>query len=136
MSELVLRPIGYVRSRLIDLADAPKQGDEGAPTAVLVIDEGVAAAVRGLHVGEDVIVLTWLHRADRQALVVHPRGDLSRAETGVFATRSPARPNPIGLHRVRIEAITENRLQVSGMEAIDGTPILDLKPVLGDITER
>lgn len=131
-----LRPIGRVESPLRDRAAAPKQGDEGAPEAVLVIDERFAEGLRGLSAGVAVLLLAWLHRADRGVLSVHPRGDPSRPEAGVFATRSPDRPNPIGLHRVTILAIEGPRLRVAGLEAIDGTPILDLKPVLDRDTER
>jgi tRNA-Thr(GGU) m(6)t(6)A37 methyltransferase TsaA len=125
-----LRPIGRVESPLTDLADAPKQGDEGAPDAWLAIDPAFVPALDGLQAGDEVLVLTWLDRADRDVPRVHPRGDTNRPEQGVFATRSPARPNPIGLHRVEIAAIDGARVLVRGLEAIDGTPVLDLKPVL------
>lgn len=128
-----MRPIGVVVSPLADRAGAPRQADEGAPPAALVLDEALLAAVDGLAPGDDVLVLTWLHRADRTTLRVHPRGDRTRAEQGVFATRSPDRPNPIGLHRVRLLAIDGTRLEVDALEAIDGTPVLDIKPVLGDV---
>ncbi len=131
-----LLPIGHVESPLSDLASAPKQGDEGAPEAVLVFEERVGAGLRSLSVGDEVLLLTWLDRADRGVLSVHPRGDLSRPEEGVFSTRSPDRPNPIGLHRIAILAIDGLRLRVRDLEAIDGTPILDLKPVLDRDTER
>ncbi len=131
-----LRPIGVVRSSLGSLDDAPNQGDEGAPDADLVLDPGVAEAVADLTVGDEILVLTWLHRARRDTLAVHPRGDERRPLTGVFATRSPDRPNPIGLHRVTILDVTGTTLHVHGLEAIDGTPILDLKPVLGSIDLR
>lgn len=131
-----LRPIGRVESPLVDPAVAPKQGDEGAPNAVLVFEERVSEGLRSLAVGEEVIVLTWLDQSDRGVLAVHPRGDRSRPEEGVFSTRSPDRPNPIGLHRVEVLAIAGARLRVSGLEAVDGTPILDLKPVLDRDTER
>jgi tRNA-Thr(GGU) m(6)t(6)A37 methyltransferase TsaA len=100
------------------------------------LDSNVAAALDGTAVGDEIIVLTWLHQADRNTLAVHPRGDLNRPEQGVFSTRSASRPNPIGLHRVRVLSIDGLRLQVSGLEAIDGTPIVDVKPVLGSIDER
>jgi tRNA-Thr(GGU) m(6)t(6)A37 methyltransferase TsaA len=125
-----LRPIGRVESSLTDPASAPKQGDEGAPDAWLAIDPELASGLEGIAAGEPLIVLTWLDRAEREALRVHPRGDLAREPTGVFATRSPDRPNPIGLHRVEVLEIDGPRLRVSGLEAIDGTPVLDLKPVL------
>ncbi|GAB1509749.1 tRNA (N6-threonylcarbamoyladenosine(37)-N6)-methyltransferase TrmO [Actinophytocola sp. KF-1] len=129
-----IRAVGYVRSTLSDRATAPKQGDEGAPDAWLEFSPEFADAARDLEPGADVLVLTWLDRADRDVLVVHPRGDLSRPPTGVFATRSPDRPNPIGLHRVTIVRVDGVRVLVSDLEALDGTPIVDVKPVLG--TER
>jgi len=129
-------PIGRVESPLVDRAMAPKQGDEGAPDADLVFDAGVADGAKDLRPGTDVLVLTWLDRAARDVLVVHPRGDLTRPETGVFSTRSPDRPNPIGLHRVTIRAVDGLRVRVSNLEALDGTPILDVKPVLDRETER
>ena len=131
-----LQPIGRVESPLIDRASAPKQGDEGSPEAWLVLDARFAEAFRDLQVGEDVIVLTWLDRARRDVLVVHPRGNPANPLQGVFSTRSPDRPNPIGLHRVRILAIQGRRVQVRDLEAIDGTPIVDLKPVLDRNIER
>jgi tRNA-Thr(GGU) m(6)t(6)A37 methyltransferase TsaA len=131
-----LRPIGHVSSELTSRADAPRQGDEGAPDAMLVLDPAVQAGLDGLTVGDDLVVLTWLHQADRRALSVHPRGDRDRPAQGVFTTRSPDRPNPIGLHRVRVLAVDGGQLRVSGLEAIDGTPIVDLKPVLDAVDER
>jgi len=131
-----LRPIGRVRSPLVDRAEAPKQGDEGAPEATLEVEPEFAAALEGIAPGDELLTLTWLDRADRQTLSVHPRGDLSRPPTGVFATRSPDRPNPIGLHRVTVEAVEGTRLRVRDLEALDGTPLLDLKPVLGPDEER
>jgi tRNA-Thr(GGU) m(6)t(6)A37 methyltransferase TsaA len=125
-----LRPIGHVRSPLTDPATAPKQGDEGAPDAWLVLDPEVAVGARDLAVGADVFVLTWLHRARRDVLAVHPRDDPRTPETGVFSTRSQDRPNPIGLHRVTIAAVDGLRLLARGLEAVDGTPIVDVKPVL------
>jgi tRNA-Thr(GGU) m(6)t(6)A37 methyltransferase TsaA len=133
---LLLRPVGRVESSLVTADQAPLQGDEGAPDAWLVFDEGVAAALRDLGPGDEVLVLTWLDRASRDVLVVHPRGDLSRPATGVFGTRSPDRPNPIGLHRVTVLAVDATRVQVSDLEALDGTPVLDVKPVLGPPDER
>jgi tRNA-Thr(GGU) m(6)t(6)A37 methyltransferase TsaA len=115
---------------------APRQGDEGAPDAWLVFEPWVAPAYRDLRPGMDVLVLTWLHRADRDVLVVHPRGDLTREPQGVFTTRSPDRPNPVGLHRVSIAEVDGHRILVHNLEAIDGTPIVDVKPVLGDIADR
>ena len=125
-----LRPIGHVRSPLTDPATAPKQGSEGAPDAWLVLDPAVAEGARDLTVGADVFVLTWLHRARRDVLAVHPRDDPRTPETGVFSTRSQDRPNPIGLHRVTIAAIDGPRVLAQGLEAVDGTPIVDVKPVL------
>jgi tRNA-Thr(GGU) m(6)t(6)A37 methyltransferase TsaA len=136
VTEFPVRPIGTVSSPLVDLSAAPRQGDEGAPPAWLVFDPAVADALRDLEPGMEVLLFTWLDRADRDVLVVHPRGDVSRPEQGVFSTRSPHRPNPIGLHRVTIVAIDGLRLQVSDLEAIDGTPIVDVKPVLGPPSER
>jgi tRNA-Thr(GGU) m(6)t(6)A37 methyltransferase TsaA len=131
-----LQPIGHVESPLSDRASAPKQGDEGAPEAMLVFEERFGEGLRSLSAGEEVLLLTWLDRADRSVLGVHPRGDLARPEEGVFSTRSPDRPNPIGLHRVTILAIDGVRLRVRDLEAIDSTPILDLKPVLDRVSER
>ncbi|MFN2559888.1 MAG: tRNA (N6-threonylcarbamoyladenosine(37)-N6)-methyltransferase TrmO [Jatrophihabitans sp.] len=136
MTEFRVRPIGRVSSELASRADAPRQGDEGAPDAALLIDPEASAGLAGLAVGDELIVLTWLHEADRAALSVHPRGDRDRPAQGVFTTRSPDRPNPVGLHRVRVLAIDGASVRVSGLEAIDGTPIIDLKPVLGAIDER
>ena len=134
---LAFDPIGYVESPLTDRASAPKQGDEGAPDAWLALDPRFADAASDLRVGETVFVLTWLDRADRETLRVHPRGDRANAERGVFSTRSPDRPNPIGLHRVTIVEIANGtRLKVRDLEAIHGTPILDIKPVLQCRTER
>jgi tRNA-Thr(GGU) m(6)t(6)A37 methyltransferase TsaA len=132
-----LTPVGRVESSLTDLASAPNQGDEGAPAAWLVFEPEVVDALDGIRPGDDIVVLTWLDRARRDVLRVHPRGDPSRRMQGVFSTRAPARPNPIGIHRVEVEAIDDNRLRVRDLEAIDGTPILDVKPVLSaDIGER
>lgn len=131
-----LRPIGRVESALRDRATAPLQGDEGAPEAHLVFDAVVAEGLRGLRAGTEVLVLTWLDRASRDVLSVHPRGDPSRPEQGVFGTRSPDRPNPIGLHRVEIVAVARTRMRVRNLEALDGTPILDVKPVLDPALER
>ncbi|MFF0469506.1 tRNA (N6-threonylcarbamoyladenosine(37)-N6)-methyltransferase TrmO [Micromonospora zamorensis] len=132
----LLRPVGRVASPLTDAASAPRQGDEGAPTAWLIFDTPVERALRDLCVGAELLVLTWLDRARRDVLAVHPRGDESRPETGVFSTRSPHRPNPIGLHRVRVLTVDGLRVQVADLEALDGTPVLDVKPVLGAVDER
>jgi tRNA-Thr(GGU) m(6)t(6)A37 methyltransferase TsaA len=122
--------IGTVQSPLVDRASAPKQGNEGAPEAWLVIHERFAAGVDGLAPGEEVFVLTWLHESSREVLRVHPRSDPNIPEQGVFNTRSPERPNPIGLHRVRIVAIDGLRLLVRNLEALNETPIVDIKPVI------
>ena len=134
--DFTVRPIGQVASPLTSTADAPRQGDEGAPDAYLILDSEVQPGLHGIAVGDEIIVLTWLHEADRSILKVHPRGDLNRPEQGVFNTRAPSRPNPIGLHRVRVLNMDGRRMHVGGLEAIDGTPIIDLKPVLGGIEER
>jgi tRNA-Thr(GGU) m(6)t(6)A37 methyltransferase TsaA len=128
--DLGLAPIGRVESTLVDAADAPKQGFEGGPDAWLVLDPGVVDGLDGLEPGARVIVLTWLDRADRTVLRVHPRDDRSNPMRGVFTTRSTDRPNPIGLHEVEVLAVEGNRVRVSDLEALDGTPVLDLKPVL------
>jgi len=125
------RPVGFVSSPLQDVASAPKQADEGAPEAWLVFDEGMREALADVRAGDDAILLTWLDRARRDVLSVHPRDQASRPRTGVFATRSADRPNPIGLHRIEIIHIEGVRLRVRQLEALDQTPILDLKPVLG-----
>jgi tRNA-Thr(GGU) m(6)t(6)A37 methyltransferase TsaA len=125
-----LRPVGWVESTLVDPDAAPKQGDEGSPEATLVFDEALAEAFRDLEPGAEVIVLTWLHLARRDVLRVHPRSDPANPVQGVFNTRSPDRPNPIGLHRVRIVAIDGARFRVRNLEALDGTPVVDVKPVL------
>ena len=129
--------IGRVSSPLTDLESAPKQGDEGAPDAWLEFDPSVLAALDGIAPRDHVLVFTWLDRADRDVLSVHPRGDRSRPEQGVFSTRSPHRPNPIGLHRVEVLSIDGPRMSVRNLEAVDGTPVLDVKPALSpDVSER
>jgi len=125
-----LQPIGRVSSTLRDRKNAPRQPDEGAPPATLVFDRPYVEALDGLKRGDEVIVVTWLHRSARDVKRVRPRKDPNRAEVGVFATRSPDRPNPIGLHQVVIESIDGPYVRVRALEAIDGTPILDVKPVL------
>ncbi len=132
----ILQPVGRVESPLVDIAAAPKQSDEGAPEASIVFEPEYTDGLRDLTAGAEVLVLTWLDRARRDVLVVHPRGDLARPETGVFNTRSPHRPNPIGVHRVTIVAVDGNRIRVGNLEAVDGTPVLDVKPVLGSVGER
>jgi len=125
-----LRPVATVRSSLTDLAAAPKQAHEGAPEAWLEFGAAMLDALDGLRVGDEIVVLTWLDRADRGVLRVHPRGDPANPIQGVFSTRSPARPNPIGLHPCRIIEIDGTRVRVSELEALDGTPVVDVKPVL------
>src|SRR5581483_3941009 len=130
MADFEFRPVGYVRSALKDLSGAPRQASEGAPAAELWIDAVFAEAVAGLEAGAAIWIFTWLDRAKRSTLKVHPRGNPQNPLTGVFATRSPDRPNPIGLHRARIMRIAGLTIEVDALEAIDGTPILDLKPAL------
>jgi tRNA-Thr(GGU) m(6)t(6)A37 methyltransferase TsaA len=129
--DMQLRAIGRVSSSLVDRDAAPRQGDEGAPDAWLVFEPEVADGLRDLEPGAEMLLFTWLDRADRDVLVTHPRNDLTRPPTGVFSTRSPDRPNPIGLHRVRIVEVDGLRVRVADLEALDGTPVVDLKPVLG-----
>jgi tRNA-Thr(GGU) m(6)t(6)A37 methyltransferase TsaA len=128
--DISLVPIGRVESPLTDAAEAPKQGFEGGPDAWLVLEPRVLDALDGLEPGARVIVLTWLDRADRDTLRVHPRDDASNPLRGVFGTRSADRPNPIGLHEVEVLAVEGNRVRVSDLEALDGTPVVDLKPVI------
>jgi tRNA-Thr(GGU) m(6)t(6)A37 methyltransferase TsaA len=123
--------IGTVESPLTDAASAPKQGDEGAPDAWITFEPGVAAGLGDIRPGDEIIVLTWLDRAGRDVLRVHPRDDITQPERGVFSTRSADRPNPIGLHQVEVAAIDGTRVRVRNLEALDGTPVLDVKPVLG-----
>ena len=126
----VLNPVGVVRSVLLDRKEAPRQGDEGAPDAWIDLDPSFADALAGLHVGDEVVMLTWLHRAERDVLKVHPRSDPEAPLVGVFVTRSPDRPNPLGLHRVKVLAIEGTKLKVGPLEAIDGTPVVDIKKAL------
>jgi len=123
-------PIGTVESPLVDAASAPKQGDEGAPDAWLVFEPAVVPGLDDIRAGDEIIVLTWLDRARRDVLRVHPRDDMTRPEQGVFSTRSADRPNPIGLHEVVVVAIEGARIKVRSLEALDGTPVVDLKPLL------
>ncbi len=132
-TDLTLRPIGVIRSTLKKRSEAPKQASEGAPEAWLVVNPSVLAGLDGLSAGDDIIVLTWLHRARRDVLKVHPRSDPHRRLTGVFATRSPDRPNPLGLHRVTVRRVAGHRLLLGPIEAIDGTPVVDIKPVLSAV---
>jgi tRNA-Thr(GGU) m(6)t(6)A37 methyltransferase TsaA len=135
-SSYTIQPIGIVRSELTRLEAAPRQGDEGAPEAWLELTDQIAQGLAGLVVGDELILLTWFHRARRDVLQVRPRGRLDAPLTGVFATRSPDRPNPVGLHRVSVLEIAGPRLRVGPLEAVDGTPIVDIKPVLGPVEER
>ena len=125
-----------MESPLVRRADAPKQGNEGAPEACVVFDAAYAEGLRDLALGDEILLLTWLDRADRDVLTVHPRDDSRHPLRGVFSTRSADRPNPIGLHRVTVLAIEGTRLRVSDLEALDGTPVLDVKPVLDRVRER
>lgn len=134
--DLVIRPVGVVESPLRDRADAPRQGDEGGPEATVVLHPWVGAAAADLAVGDEIVLVTWLDRADRVVQTVHPRGDANRPPTGVFSTRSPDRPNPLGLHSVRVLAVDGLRLRVTGLEALDGTPVVDVKPVLPAVAGR
>jgi tRNA-Thr(GGU) m(6)t(6)A37 methyltransferase TsaA len=124
-----LRPIGVIRSSITKRSEAPKQGSEGAPDAWLEVSPLVARGLDGLASGDDIIVVTWLHQAKRDVLKVHPRSDPRRPLTGVFATRSPDRPNPLGLHPVTVREVAKNRLRIGPIEVIDGTPVVDIKPV-------
>jgi tRNA-Thr(GGU) m(6)t(6)A37 methyltransferase TsaA len=129
--------IERVESVLTDLESAPRQPDEGAPEAFLIFEPEVLDGLLGLRPGDEVILITWLDRAGRDQLRVYPRGDQSRPQHGVFSTRSPHRPNPIGLHQVEIIAIEGGRLKVRQLEAVNGTPIIDIKPILSaDISQR
>jgi tRNA-Thr(GGU) m(6)t(6)A37 methyltransferase TsaA len=130
-----LNPIGVIRSIIKKRSEAPKQGSEGAPDAWLEVSPFAAQGLDGILVGNDIIVVTWLHQARRDVLKVHPRSDRRRPLTGVFATRSPDRPNPLGLHRVTVRRVAKNRLRIGPIEAIDGTPVIDIKPVLSDFQD-
>jgi tRNA-Thr(GGU) m(6)t(6)A37 methyltransferase TsaA len=133
--EYSLHPIGRIRSTLRAVDQAPRQGSEGAPDAWLEVNPTFAGALLGIAAGDEVIVITWLHRADRDVLEVHPRGDPEVPLAGVFATRSPHRPNPLGLHRVTVREISGTRLRIGPIEALDGTPVADVKPVLVDCAD-
>lgn len=137
MKPIDVNPIGTVESPLTDPGSAPRQADEGAPEAWLVFEPEILEGLRDIRQGDELIVITWLDRARRDVLSVHPRGDTSRALEGVFSTRSPHRPNPIGLHEVEITAVDGRRFRVRHLEAIDGTPIIDVKPILSaGVNER
>jgi tRNA-Thr(GGU) m(6)t(6)A37 methyltransferase TsaA len=137
LTSFEVRPIGRVESPLADLESAPRQADEGAPAAWLVFEPEMLEGLRNPRPGDEVVVITRLDRARRDVLSVHPRGDTSRAREGVFSTRSPHRPNPLGLHRVEITAVDGRRVRVRSLEALDGTPIVDVKPTLSeDVSQR
>ena len=125
-----IEPIGVIRSELASREAAPRQGNEGAPDAWLEVNSTVAEGLEGIAVGNEIVLITWFHKGHRDILKVHPRGDKNMPLRGVFATRSPDRPNPLGLHRVTVLEIAGNRLKVGPIEAIDGTPVVDIKPVL------
>jgi tRNA-Thr(GGU) m(6)t(6)A37 methyltransferase TsaA len=126
----MIKPIGVIRSELASREAAPRQGSEGAPDAWVEVNPAVAEGLEGIAVGSEIILITWFHKAHRDILKVHPRRDKSKPMAGVFSTRSPDRPNPLGLHRVTVLEITVNRLKLGPIEAIDGTPVVDIKPVL------
>lgn len=130
MTDITLHSIGVVRSNLTDRKNAPRQGYEGAPDAVVEVHPNFLRALDGVTAGDDIILLTWLHQGSRDVLEVRPRKDPRNPITGVFATRSPDRPNPIGLHRVHVVRIDGTRLDVRPLEVIDGTPVVDIKPIL------
>lgn len=130
MSTINIYPIGFIHSPLKRREDAPMQGSEGAPDAWLELNPAVAEGLDGMAVGDKIIVITWFHRSRRDILKLHPRGDETLPLTGVFATRSPDRPNPLGLHLVTVLEINRNSLKIGPIEAIDGTPVVDIKPVL------
>ena len=129
-NDYMLYPLGFLQSPLKDPGEAPRQGDEGAPDAWLAVHASVVEGLEGIEVGDELIVITWLHKAQRDILKTHPRNDETVPLAGVFATRSPDRPNPLGLHRVTVREIVGERVKVGPIEAIDGTPVVDIKPVL------
>ena len=130
MNDYMLEPIGWIRSELKNMKDAPRFYTEGAPNAYVELDARLCDAMDGIKVGDDIVVITWLHLANRETLKVHPRGDLNRPKRGVFSTRSPHRPNPLGLHRAKVLAIEHNVVSIGPIEAIDGTPVVDIKCVV------
>jgi tRNA-Thr(GGU) m(6)t(6)A37 methyltransferase TsaA len=132
---MMLHPVGVIHSALTSRADAPRQGREGAPDAWLDVDPSLAPALHGIAIGDELIVITWFHQSQRDVLQVHPRDDQRRPLAGVFATRSPDRPNPLGLHRVTVREIAGLRLRIGPIEAIDGTPVVDIKPALSAAEE-
>ncbi|HEU5245799.1 MAG TPA: tRNA (N6-threonylcarbamoyladenosine(37)-N6)-methyltransferase TrmO [Candidatus Udaeobacter sp.] len=127
-----IKPVGFIRSDLKRREEAPRQGREGAPNALIEVLPSYVKALHRMQVGDEIIIISWLHRAERNVLEVHPRADASRPLTGVFSTRSPDRPNPLGLHRVKVLKMTQDKLHVGPIEAIDGTPVIDIKPVLSE----
>jgi tRNA-Thr(GGU) m(6)t(6)A37 methyltransferase TsaA len=136
MNDYRLEPIGWIRSELKNTKDAPRfYTDEGAPNARLELDARLSDALDGIKVGDDIVILTWLHLANRETRKVHPRGDLTRPKRGVFSTRSPHRPNPIGLHRAKVLAIEHNILSIGPIEAVDGTPVVDIKCVVKPLAD-
>ncbi len=135
MKNFSIKPIGFIRSELRRREGAPRQGFEGAPNALIEVLPPYRKALDRMQLGDEIIVITWLHRAKRDVLKVRPRGDRSRPLTGAFSTRSPDRPNPLGLHRVKVSRIHSGRLLVGPFEAIDGTPVVDIKPVLLELTD-
>ena len=136
MKPITLAVVGRIRSPLRSLDQAPRQGDEGAPEVWIDLEPGLAPAAEGLTAGDEIVVLTWLHLGDRGTLQVRPRDDATRPLTGVFATRSPDRPNPIGLHEATVLEVRSTQLRLAGVEAVDGTPVLDIKPRLGPVETR
>jgi tRNA-Thr(GGU) m(6)t(6)A37 methyltransferase TsaA len=130
MDTYLLEPIGWIRSELKNTKDAPRFYTEGAPNARLELDARVWGAMDGIKVGDEIVVITWMHLANRETLKVHPRGDLTRPKRGVFSTRSPHRPNPLGLHRAKVLAIDQNVVSIGPIEAIDGTPVVDIKCIV------
>ena len=135
METYLLEPIGWIRSELKNTKDAPRFYTEGAPNARLELVARLLDAMDGIKVGDDIVIITWLHLANRETLKVHPRGDLNRPKRGVFSTRSPHRPNPIGLHRARVLAIDQNVVSIGPIEAIDGTPVVDIKCVVKPLAD-
>jgi tRNA-Thr(GGU) m(6)t(6)A37 methyltransferase TsaA len=130
-----IRPVGVIHSELKSRDTAPKQAYEGAPEAWLEVNSTVVDGLEGIAEGQEIILITWLHKSHRNILKLHPRGDRSQPKTGVFATRSPDRPNPLGLHRVTVKEISGNSLRVGPIEAINGTPVIDIKPVIPNVTD-
>jgi tRNA-Thr(GGU) m(6)t(6)A37 methyltransferase TsaA len=128
--DYTLHPIGFIKSPITIREEAPSQGDESAPDAWIIINRNVMEGLEGIHIGDEIIILTWLHQSSRDALKLHPRWDKNNPLTGVFATRSPDRPNPIGLHQATVLERNDNRIKVTSLEAIDGTPVIDIKPVI------